>query len=90
MLLDANWEALPSEQIPAHACVGGGEKPIFVGHEWFNGTPHRLSDTSGRRVLPEQISAHLTRSIQHFHADLEAGALVVVEPGRSRVRVLPL
>jgi hypothetical protein len=32
MLLDANWEALPSEQIPAHACVGGGEKPIFVGH----------------------------------------------------------
>ena len=42
------------------------------------------------RVLPEQIGADLVGSLNRFQADLEAGALVVVEPGRSRVRVLPL
>jgi hypothetical protein len=40
--------------------------------------------------LPEQIGTDLVSSLRRFHADLEAGALVVVEPSRSRVRVLPL
>ena len=44
----------------------------------------------GSRVLPEQIAGPLIGSLHRFRADLEAGALVVVEPGRSRVRVLPL
>ena len=44
----------------------------------------------GPRVLPEQISEPLIRSLHRYRTDLEAGALVVVEPGRSRVRVLPL
>lgn len=44
----------------------------------------------GPRVLPEQIGTDLVSSLRRFQADLEAGALVVVEPGRSRVRVLPL
>ena len=44
----------------------------------------------GPRVLPEQIGTHLIGAIQRYSADLAAGALVVVEPGRSRVRVLPL
>jgi len=40
--------------------------------------------------LPEQIGGPLLASLRRFRADLEAGALVVIEPGRSRVRVLPL
>jgi predicted nuclease of predicted toxin-antitoxin system len=44
----------------------------------------------GPRVLPEQMGTHLIGAIQRCSADLAAGALVVVEPGRSRVRVLPL
>jgi predicted nuclease of predicted toxin-antitoxin system len=44
----------------------------------------------GPLVLPEQMGTHLIEAIQRYSADLVAGALVVVEPGRSRVRVLPL
>jgi hypothetical protein len=44
----------------------------------------------GVRVLPEHIGIQLIDALRRFSADLEAGALVVVEPARSRVRVLPL
>jgi predicted nuclease of predicted toxin-antitoxin system len=44
----------------------------------------------GPQVLPEQIGPVLLQSLRRFRTDLERGALVVVEPGRSRVRVLPL
>jgi len=39
-------------------------------------------------LSPEWVP--LLASLRRFRADLEAGALVVIEPGRSRVRVLPL
>lgn len=44
----------------------------------------------GPQVLPEQIGSVLLQSLRRFRTDLERGALVLVEPGRSRVRVLPL
>ncbi len=44
----------------------------------------------GPRVLPEQIGSVLIQSLRRFRTDLESGALVVVEPGRSRVPILPL
>ena len=44
----------------------------------------------GPRVLPEQIGSVLIQALRRFRTDLESGALVVVEPGRSRVRILPL
>ena len=44
----------------------------------------------GPQVLPEQIGPVLIQSVRRFRTDLERGALVVVEPGRSRVRILPL
>jgi predicted nuclease of predicted toxin-antitoxin system len=44
----------------------------------------------GVRVLPEHIGIQLIDALRRFSADLEAGAPVVVEPARSRVRVLPL
>lgn len=57
---------------------------INLSPEWV---PFQLR---GPRVLPEQIGGPLLASLRRFRADLEAGALVVIEPGRSRVRVLPL
>jgi predicted nuclease of predicted toxin-antitoxin system len=44
----------------------------------------------GQNVLPEDISAAVIAAIRTHQADLEAGALVTVDLGRSRVRVLPL
>lgn len=41
-------------------------------------------------VLPEQIGALVLRELQRYEPELTVGALVVIEPSRSRVRVLPL
>ncbi|MFM9971287.1 MAG: DUF5615 family PIN-like protein [Burkholderiales bacterium] len=44
----------------------------------------------GQNVLPESIAGSVTATLRHYEAELAAGALVVVEKNRSRVRVLPL
>lgn len=49
-----------------------------------------LVQLRGPKVLPEQIADLLVQSLHRFHVDLEAGALLLIEPGRSRVRILPL
>lgn len=49
-----------------------------------------LVQLRGPKVLPEQIADLLIQSIDRFRVDLEAGALLLIEPGRSRVRILPL
>lgn len=45
----------------------------------------RAEDTS-----PETIGAQVIAAVQQTAAELENGALVTVEPARSRVRLLPL
>ncbi len=49
-----------------------------------------LVQIRGTKVLPEQIGETLIHALQRFHLDLETGALLLIEPSRSRVRVLPL
>jgi predicted nuclease of predicted toxin-antitoxin system len=44
----------------------------------------------GQRVLPEHMGPVVLAALQRYEAELSTGALVVVEPARSRVRVLPL
>ena len=41
-------------------------------------------------VLPSAIESPLLRALRQFATQLEAGAIVVVEPRRSRVRLLPI
>ena len=41
------------------------------------------------RVLPEQILPVVVATLRRYQSELAAGALVVVEQHRSRVRVLP-
>ncbi len=43
-----------------------------------------------RDLLSEQFFKTLTDALSRFGQELEKGALVVVEPGRARVRILPL
>jgi predicted nuclease of predicted toxin-antitoxin system len=44
----------------------------------------------GQRVLPEHIGPVLLAALKRYETELSAGALVVVEQARRRVRVLPL
>jgi predicted nuclease of predicted toxin-antitoxin system len=41
-------------------------------------------------VLPEDIGPLVVAALRHYEQELITGALVVVEPSKSRVRVLPL
>jgi len=43
-----------------------------------------------QRVLPEQIGTVVLAALKQYEQELARGALVVVEPAKSRVRVLPL
>jgi predicted nuclease of predicted toxin-antitoxin system len=43
----------------------------------------------GQRVLPEQVGAVVLAALKQYEAEMSAGALVVIEEARSRVRVLP-
>lgn len=42
------------------------------------------------RVLPEHIGQPVIATLKQYEQELIAGALVVIEPGKSRVRILPL
>jgi len=44
----------------------------------------------GQRVLPEHMAPVVLAALKQYEAELSAGALVVVEQAKSRVRVLPL
>jgi predicted nuclease of predicted toxin-antitoxin system len=44
----------------------------------------------GQKVLPDDMVPFVAAALRQYEAELTAGALVVVEEGRSRVRVLPL
>jgi predicted nuclease of predicted toxin-antitoxin system len=43
-----------------------------------------------QRVLPEHVGQMVLASLRQYERELSTGALVVVEPSKSRVRVLPL
>jgi predicted nuclease of predicted toxin-antitoxin system len=53
------------------------------------GTPSVIQVRT-QRVLPEHIGAMVLASLRQYERELSAGALVVVEPSKNRVRVLPL
>lgn len=44
----------------------------------------------GQRVLPEHIGALVLAALKQYDAELSAGALVVIDEKRNRVRILPL
>jgi len=43
-----------------------------------------------QRVLPEHISPMVLASLKQYERELSTGALIVIEPTKSRVRILPL
>jgi predicted nuclease of predicted toxin-antitoxin system len=44
----------------------------------------------GKNVLPEHMGPLVLATLQQYEGELTAGALVVVEASRSRIRVLPI
>ena len=43
-----------------------------------------------RRILPEHMGTIVLAALERYERELNLGALVVIEPAKSRVRILPL
>jgi predicted nuclease of predicted toxin-antitoxin system len=87
--------AAPDDEIMAWALAHG--QTVFSHDLDFSAmlaltraTGPSLVQLRGPKVLPEQIGPLLTQALRRFEADLQAGALLLIEPGRSRARLLPL
>jgi predicted nuclease of predicted toxin-antitoxin system len=71
---------------------------VVFTHDLDFGTALALTHAGGpsviqvrsQRVLPEHIGSLVLAALKQFEAELSAGALVVVEESRFRVRILPL
>ena len=80
-----------------HGLGIGHEHAVFT-HDLDFGTALALTHAGepsviqvrAQRVLPEHIGPMVLASLKQYERELSAGALVVVEPAKSRVRVLPL
>ena len=71
---------------------------VVFTHDLDFGTMLALSQAAGpsviqvraRDVLPDNLEGRVIGAIRQHEAEIASGALVVVEVGRNRVRVLPL
>lgn len=71
---------------------------VVFTHDLDFGTMLALSHATGpsviqaraRDVLPDSLEGTVIAAIRQHEAELASGALVVVEPGRNCIRVLPL
>ena len=59
---------------------------LALSHE---GAPSVLQ-VRAENILPEYLEGSVIAALNQHEADLSSGALVVVDEGRSRVRVLPI
>ena len=85
----------PDVQIMAHARAGNW---TVLTHDLDFGAI--LAATQGDKpsvvqiraddVSPDAIGPHVVAALQQMAAELEAGALLTVDPTRTRLRVLPL
>ena len=105
LLEQAGWPALhwsavgdpraEDDEIMAWALTNGC---VVFTHDLDFGTTLALTHAGGpsviqvrgQRVLPELVGVLLLAALKQYEPELSAGALVVVEQAKSRVRVLPL
>lgn len=105
VLRDRGWDTVhwssigdpraTDEEIMAWAAEDG--RVVFT-HDLDFGTMLALSHDRGPSVfqvraadtMPDHLGAMVFAALEQHEADLAAGALVVVDEARSRVRVLPI
>ncbi len=86
-----------AEDATIMACAPGRGHAVFT-HDLDFGTALALTHAGGpsviqvrgQRVLPEHIGTVVLAALKQYETELSAGALVVVDAMKSRVRVLPL
>ncbi len=105
LLEEAGWTAVHWSQVgdpraddtTIMAWASGHGHVVFT-HDLDFGTALALTHAGkpsviqvrAQRVLPEHMGSIVFACLKQYERELAAGALVVVEPSKSRVRVLPL
>ncbi len=95
-----HWSAVGDPRATDREIMGWAaahERVVFT-HDLDFGTMLALSHRAGpsviqvraKNVLPNHMKGPVIAALDQHEADLSAGALVVVDESRSRIRVLPL
>lgn len=105
LLANAGWSAVHWSAIGDPKAIDAvimawavAHKYIVLTHDLDFGTLLALSHAAGpsvvllrgQRVLPEQSGAIVIASLKQYESELVAGALIVIDEARLRVRILPL
>jgi predicted nuclease of predicted toxin-antitoxin system len=95
-----HWSEVGDPRAPDVAIMAWAEinRSVVLTHDLDFGTTLALTHARGpsvlqvrtQQVLPEHIGGIVLAVLRRYETELLAGALVVVDEGRSRVRVLPL
>ena len=95
-----HWSAVGDPTAPDREIMdwAAAHQYVVFTHDLDFGTMLALSHESGPSVLqvrtedtlPDHLEGSVVAALSQHEADLSAGALVVVDESRSRVRVLPI
>jgi predicted nuclease of predicted toxin-antitoxin system len=95
-----HWSMVGDPRADDRTIMGwaSANKHVVFTHDLDFGTALALTHAGGpsviqvraQRVLPEHIGPMVLMALKQYERELSAGALVVVEPSKSRVRILPL
>jgi predicted nuclease of predicted toxin-antitoxin system len=95
-----HWSAIGDPRADDATIMGwaSAHKHVVFTHDLDFGTALALTHAGepsviqvrAQRVLPEHVGPMVLAALKQYERELSAGALVVVEPAKSRVRVLPL
>jgi predicted nuclease of predicted toxin-antitoxin system len=55
-----------------------------------NGTKPSVVQIRAGDLSPDTVGRHVVEALRRMNAELEQGALLTIEPGRARMRLLPL
>jgi predicted nuclease of predicted toxin-antitoxin system len=103
-LNQAGWPAVhwsvvgnPRADDPTIMAWARSQKHAIFTHDLDFGTALALTHAAGpsviqvrtENVLPDQIGQVVLTALRQFEAELTTGALLVIEPARNRVRILP-
>jgi predicted nuclease of predicted toxin-antitoxin system len=105
LLAEAGWQSVHWPQVGDPRAEDAtimdwarSNRHVVFTHDLDFGMALALSHASGpsviqvraKNVLPEHIGSVVMAALRQYDAELEQGALIVVDDARSRVRILPL
>jgi predicted nuclease of predicted toxin-antitoxin system len=99
-LVASHWSDVGDPRAPDHEIMGRAEDNDYIvfTHDLDFGALLAATDAQSPSVIqiraddttPEAFGQTLVDSLRRYQSELQAGALIVIEPGRARVRILPL